>query len=151
MSGRIYFEDLEVGQVHEFGAYAVTKEEVVAFARQFDPQGFHIDEAAAQQSIFGGLIASGWHTAAMMMRMICDHRLDQDATLGAIGFDELRWLKPVRPGDVLSCRSVVREKLPSKSKPDRGTAKVENSVLNQNGELVMTLTSLVLYRRRPTS
>ena len=149
MSGRTYFEDLEVGQIREFGAYPVTRDEVVAFARQFDPQAFHIDETAAEQSIFGGLIASGWHTAAMMMRMVCDHQLDQDATLGAMGFDELRWLKPVRPGDVLSCRSVVREKTPSRSKPDRGTVKVESSVLNQDGEVVMTLTSLVLYQRRP--
>lgn len=143
-----YFEDVQVGDTTRFGRYEVTREEIIEYARQFDPQPFHLDEAAARASIFGGLIASGWHTGAMFIRMVCDGMIPEAATSGAMGFDDLKWLKPVRPGDVLSVESVVREKLESRSRSDRGTVKVESRVSNQRGEVVMSLVSLVIYLRR---
>lgn len=148
MSEARYFEDLTVGEETDFGRYEVSAEEVVDYARQFDPQPFHLDEAAARQSMFGGLIASGWHTGAMMMRMVCDSRPAGAGAMGAMGFDDLRWLQPVRPGDVLHCRSKVLEKIPSRSKPDRGLVKLQTTVFNQHEEPVMQLTSLVLFKRR---
>lgn len=151
MSDLVYFEDVEVGQTHRFGHYEVTKEEIVEYARQFDPQPFHVDEEAAKRSMFAGLIASGWHTAAMLIRMLCDHALPGAAITGALGFDDLKWLKPVRPGDVLSVETRVKDKVESRSRHDVGTVKIESRVLNQRGEAVMTLTSLVLYRRRPSA
>jgi acyl dehydratase len=149
MSELVYFEDVAVGQVHRFGRYEVTREEIVEYARQFDPQPFHLDEAAATGSIFGGLIASGWHTGAMLIRMICDHAIPGAATTGALGFDDLKWLAPVRPGDVLSVETRVTDKSESPRRPDVGIVKIASRVLNQREEAVMTLTSLVLYRRRP--
>lgn len=143
-----YFEDVQVGDTTRFGRYEVTREEIIEYARQFDPQPFHLDEAAARAGIFGGLIASGWHTGAMFIRMVCDGMIPEAATSGAMGFDDLKWLKPVRPGDVLSVESVVREKLESRSRSDRGTVKVESRVSNQRGEVVMSLVSLVIYLRR---
>jgi len=143
-----YFEDVQVGETTRFGRYEVTRDEIVEYARQFDPQPFHLDEAAARASIFGGLIASGWHTGAMLMRMVCDSMIPGAATSGAMGFDDLKWLEPVRPGDVLSVESVVREKLESR-RPDRGTVKIESRVRNQRGEVVMSLVSLVIFLRRP--
>lgn len=145
----VYFEDFDIGQTREFGAYTVTEEEVIDFGRQFDPQAFHIDKAAAGETMFGGLIASGWHTCGMMMRMVCDDGLPRTAVLASPGFEDLKWLRPVRPGDVLSVRSVVAEKIESKSKPDRGIIKIANTVLNQTGESVMTITNIAFYRRRP--
>ncbi len=109
-----------------------------------------MDEDAARQSIFGGLIASGWHTGAMFIRMICDHAIPGAATTGALGFDDLKWLKPVRPGDILSVETRVKEKIDRPSRHGVGTVKIESRVLNQRDEAVMTLTSLVLYRRRPS-
>ncbi|HXJ82597.1 MAG TPA: MaoC family dehydratase [Candidatus Methylomirabilis sp.] len=150
MSDRVYFEDVEVGQTHRFGRYEVTAQEIVEYARQFDPQPFHVDENAARQSLFGGLIASGWHTGAMLMRMICDHAIAGSATVGALGFDDLKWLTPVRPGDVLSVETRVKEKLDRPSRHGVGTVKIESWVFNQRAEAVMTLTSLVLYQRRPS-
>jgi acyl dehydratase len=144
-----YFEDVEVGETTRFGRYEVTREEIIEYARQFDPQPFHLDEEAARASMFGGLIASGWHTGAMFIRMVCDGMVPTAATSGSMGFDDLRWLKPVRPGDVLSVDSVVREKIESRSRPDRGTVKIESRVSNQRGEVVMSLVSLVIYLRRP--
>ena len=149
MSDLVHFEDVEVGQTTRFGRYEVTAAEIVEYARQFDPQPFHVDEEAARQSHFGGLIASGWHTGAMLMRMVCDSAIPGHATNGAIGFDDLKWLKPVRPGDVLSVENVVVEKVESRSRRDIGVVKIAGRVLNQTGETVMSLTSLVLYRRRP--
>jgi acyl dehydratase len=142
-----YFEDVQVGETMRFGRYQVTREEIAEYARQFDPQPFHLDEEAARQSIFGGLIASGWHTGAMFIRMVCEGMVPSHATAGAKGFDDLRWLKPVRPGDVLSVESEVREKIEGR-RPDVGTVKVESRIRNQRGEVVMSLVSLVLYRRR---
>ncbi len=146
-----YFEDVEVGDTERFGRYEVTREEIIEYARQFDPQPFHLDEDAARASIFGGLIASGWHTGAMFIRMVCDGMVPGSATSGAVGFDDLKWLKPVRPGDVLSVESVVREKVPSRSRPDRGLVKIESRIGNQRGEVVMSLVSLVIFRRRPSA
>lgn len=143
-----YFEDYVVGTVHEFGSIAVEEAEVIDFARRFDPQPFHIDPAAAKQSVFGGLIASGWHTAAMMMGMIVEHYLAQSASLGSPGIDELRWLKPVRPGDTLTARVTVLESRRSRSKPDRGIVYSLIEVLNQHQEMVMTLKALNLIRCR---
>jgi len=149
VSDLVYFEDIEIGEVHRFGRYEVTREEIVEYAGQFDPQPFHLDEDAAKQSMFGGLVASGWHTGAMLMRMICDHAIPGAATTGALGFDDLKWLKPVRPGDVLSVETRITEKIESRSRRDVGVVKIESRVLGQHGHAVMTLTSLVLYRRRP--
>ena len=146
-----YFEDVQVGDTERFGRYEVTREEIIEYARQFDPQPFHLDEEAARASIFGGLIASGWHTGAMFIRMVCDGMVPGSATSGAMGFDDLKWLKPVRPGDVLSVESVVREKVPSRGRPDRGLVKIESRISNQRGEVVMSLVSLVIFRRRPSA
>ena len=148
MSDRLYFEDVEIGQTHRFGRYEVTAEEIIDYARQFDPQPFHVDEEAARRRMFGGLIASGWHTGAMFIRMVCDHAIAGAATTGAVGFDDLKWLKPVRPGDILSVETRIKEKIDSPSRHGVGTVKIEGRVLNQRDETVMTLTSLVLYRRR---
>ncbi len=148
----IYFDDLEVGTVESFGRYEVTREEVLDFAGRYDPQPFHLSDEAAANSIFGRVAASGWQTAAITMRMIVDHwkasGLDE-ASLGGIGMDELRWLKPVYPGDILSVETELLEKTPSRSKPDRGVVRVRWKTLNQHGEPVMTQISIGMMRRRP--
>ncbi|MFH0960448.1 MAG: MaoC family dehydratase, partial [Pseudomonadota bacterium] len=115
-----YFEDYVAGTVHNFGSITVEESEIVDFARRFDPQPFHTDPQLAKDSIYGGLIASGWHSASLMMRLFVQHYLSHVASLGSPGVDELRWLKPVRPGDVLSLRITVSEVIRSRSKPDRG-------------------------------
>jgi len=137
-----YFEDYVAGSVHEFGPIEVEAAEVIAFARRFDPQPFHVDPAAAQQTMFGGLIASGWHTASLMMRLCVDHYLSKIASLGSPGVDELRWLKPVRPGDELLVRVTILETKRSRSKPDRGIVRSFIEVLNQADEVVMSMTAL---------
>jgi acyl dehydratase len=146
-----YFEDLTLGEVREFGSHTVTKQEIIDFAKQYDPQPFHIDEEAAKNSMYGGLIASGWHTAGLMMRMLVDNiLLEQNvAGLGSPGFDDLKWLKPVRPGDTLSVRSECIEKRESRSRPDIGSAKFQTEVLNQDGDVVLSYTAIGLYKRRP--
>jgi Acyl dehydratase len=149
MSGPLYFEDVTVGDTERFGRYEVTREEIIEYARQFDPQPFHLDEEAAKASPFGGLIASGWHTGAMLIRMLNDHSIPRAATTGALGFDDLKWVKPVRPGDILSVETRVLEKAESRSRPEIGVVKVESRVSSQDGELKMSLVSIVLYRRRP--
>src|SRR5436309_475341 len=126
-----YFEDYQAGISDEFGRITVEEEEVIAFGHRFDPQPFHTDPAAAEQSVFGGLIASGWHTASLMMRLLVEHYLSPSASLGSPGIDELRWLKPVRPGDVLSVRVTVLDATRSRSKPDRGIVRSQVEVLNQ--------------------
>jgi acyl dehydratase len=145
-----YFEDFQVGQVHELGSYEVTREELLAFARQYDPQPFHLDEEAARGSIFGGIIASGWQTAAICHRLLVKAVLDGSSSMGSPGVDELRWLRPVRPGDTLSARIEVLEVTPSRSKPDRGSIRTRMEVRNQQGEVVMTESAAVLFRRRPS-
>ena len=143
-----YFEDYVPGSVHEFGSIAVEEAEMINFARRFDPQPFHIDPEAAKQSIFGGLIASGWHTASLMMRLFVDHYLSHVASLGSPGVDELRWLRPVFPGDKLSMRVTILEACLSRSKPDRGIVRSYIEVLNQSSEVVMTMKAVNLLRCR---
>ncbi len=145
-----YFEDFKVGDVYELGSIAVTRDEIVEFARKFDPQYFHVDEERAKESIYGGLIASGWHTAALTMRMAADGIILQSASMGSPGIDELRWLKPVRPGDTLSATMEVLSARASESKPDRGVVNTRVAVKNQSGETVMTWKALGMYRRSGT-
>lgn len=143
-----YFEDYTAGSVYEFGAIDVEEAEVIDFAWRFDPQSFHTDPEAAKKTMFGGLIASGWHTASLMMRLLADHYLSKVASLGSPGVDELRWLQPVRPGDTLSLRVTVLEARRSRSKPDRGVLRSLIEVLNQVGEVVMSVkaTTFMLCR-----
>lgn len=134
-----YFEDYLPGTVHEFGTIAVAKEEVLAFGRRYDPHDFHTDPETAKESVYGGLIASGWHTAALMMRLYADHYLSHVASLGSPGVDELRWLQPVRPGDELSIRVTVQDARRSRSRPERGIVHSFVEVVNQDKEVVMSL------------
>lgn len=145
----IYLEDLEPGMVLQLGSVTVDREELLEFARRYDPQPFHTDEEAARASIYGGLISSGWLTVSLLMRQIVDGFLGQAASLGSPGVDELRWLKPVRPGDTLTCRAEILEVTPSRSKPDRGAARVRYEALNQHGEAVLRLAGVQLLGRRP--
>ena len=146
----LYFEDVEIGTKSAFGRYEVTRDEVTAFARQFDPQPFHLSDEAAASTYFGRLSASGWHTTAMTMRMLVDNMSAvQQAGLGSPGIDELRWLKPVYPGDVLRVETEIVEKRPSRSRADMGSFKSRVTVLNQDGTAVMTMLSIGLVRRRP--
>lgn len=147
---RLYWDDFRAGQEFELGRRTVTKEEIIRFATAFDPQPFHIDEEAAKSYPYGGLIASGWHTASMVMRLFVDGLLATRApSLGSPGIDELRWLKPVRPGDTISLRLVVLEVRASRTKPDRGLLVVRHELSNQAGEMVMTMRSKGLFPRRP--
>jgi acyl dehydratase len=136
-----YFEDYIPGTLVEYGEIRVGEAEI-EFARRFDPQEMHLDPAAAAHGRFGGLIASGWHTAAMMMRLLAENFLPRKASLGSPGADELRWLRPVRPGDVLRVRVRVLEATRSRSEPDRGLVRTLVEVLNQNGEIVMSLNAM---------
>jgi len=146
----IYFEDLEVGKQTEFGHYDVTREEVIEFARKYDPQPFHLSDEAAAKTHFGRLAASGWHTTAMTMAVIVRHHDEvPQASLGSPGIDELRWLKPVYPGDRLTVKGQIIEKTPSRSKPDLGSFRARTTVTNQDGVDVMTFISIVLIKRRP--
>ena len=146
-----YFEDYRVGFVHRYGAVTVDEAEVIAFATRFDPQNIHVDPEAAARGPFGGLIASGWHTAAMMMRLFADNYLSRVASLASPGIDELRWTRPVRPGDTLDIRVTVLEANLSRSKPDRGAVRTLIEVLNQNDELVMSCKAINLLRRRDSA
>ncbi len=146
-----YFEDYIAGSVYEFGSIVVDETEIIDFAQRFDPQPFHTDPEAAKHSMFGGIIASGWHTSSIMMRLAVDHYLASVASLGSPGVDELRWLKPVRSGDELSIRITVTETKRSRSKPDRGIVRSFIEVLNQNREVVMDLkgVNFILCRELP--
>jgi acyl dehydratase len=144
----MFFEDVVLGEAPLFGNYEVTKEEIFEFATQFDPQIFHLDEEAAKKTLLGGLSASGWHTAAISMRLLYDSFLVHAASMGAPGVDELKWLKPVRPGDRLSLRANVLEKKESQSRPDLGIIQAQSDVINQNGEVVMTHRAPLMLRRR---
>jgi acyl dehydratase len=144
----LYFEDIEPGEVYELGTRTVTESEIVAFAREWDPQPFHTDPEAAKGSVFGGLIASGWHTGSMWMRMYVDTMLGS-AARGSPGIEELRWLAPVRPGDTLSGRLTVLEATPSATRPDRGTIRIRGEMVNQDGVTVMSMTSRGHFGRRP--
>jgi acyl dehydratase len=143
-----YFEDYPPGAVFEYGEIRVTEAEIIEFARRYDPQYLHVDQAAAAGGPFGGLIASGWQTAALMMRLLVDGFLPKAASLGSPGIDELRWLKPVRPGDVLHIRVTVLDATPSRSRPDRGVVRTLVAVLNQDRDVVMSLKPMNIFRRR---
>ncbi len=143
-----YFEDYATGSTYEFGSLTVDERRVIEFAKEFDPQSFHVDPVAAASGQFGGLIASGWHTTALMMRLFADNYLSHVASLASPGIDELRWVRPVRPGDTLRLRVTVLEKKRSASKPDRGIVRTFAEMLNQNDEVVLRLTALNLLRLR---
>lgn len=146
----LYFEDIEIGHRSAFGRYEVTREEVIEFASKYDPQPFHLDDEAAAKTFFGRIAASGWHTCAMMMRMMADNMKNNDqAGLGSPGVDELRWLKPVYPGDVLRCESEILDKTPSKSRSDMGSYRAKAIVFNQNDEPAMEFILIGLIRKRP--
>jgi acyl dehydratase len=146
-----YFEDYEVGRIERFGAYEVKREEVLDFASKYDPQPFHLDdEAAAASPIFGRLAASGWHTCAMVMRMLTDHWTEDGYfSLGGTGVDELRWAKPVYPGDVLSIEAEVLSSSVPRSRPEMGFVKFRLAVFNQKDETVMTMMVTNIQKRRP--
>lgn len=145
----LYLEDFAVGQVYTTGRLRVDKEQIIAFARQFDPQPYHIDEQAARQSVFKGLAASGWHTAALTMRMLVEGDLRVAGGLIGIGVEAIRWPRPVFPGDVLRVESEVLEVRPSQSNPDRGIVRVRSTTLNQHGQPVMIQTASLIVPRRP--
>jgi acyl dehydratase len=147
-----YLEDYAAGQTYWSGRKRVDKNEVIAFAREYDPQFYHLDEVAALDSPFKGLAASGWHTAAMTMRLLVDGEFRPAGGILGVGFDQLSWPRPVRPGDELRVKSEVLEVRPSKSKPDRGMIRVQNTTLNQNDEVVQMFTgNLLVPRRAPAS
>jgi acyl dehydratase len=144
----IYFEDLAAGQEYDLGSRTVDREAIVEFASEFDPQPFHTDEDAAQQSIYGGLIASGWQTCGVYMRLLYDGVLHRVASMGSPGVDELRWLGPVRPGDTLSATLRIEAVRASTSKPDRGIVTTAGEMRNQDDDLVLTLKSPLMVKRR---
>jgi acyl dehydratase len=144
-----YYEDLVPGTVSKYGSYAVTREEVIEFASKYDPQAFHLDDAAAAATHFGRLSASGWHTASMTMAMtVANLKANRQAGLGSPGIDELRWVKPVYPGDTLRCESTLLDKRRSKTRPEMGILRAQTEVFNQHDELVMAFTSKGLISTR---
>lgn len=145
---RLHFEDFIPGSIAEFGPRSVTREEIIAFAAEFDPQPMHLDEDAGRASMLGGLAASGWHTCSILMRMIYDGFLFESASMGSPGVDEVRWLAPVRPGDTLTTRRTVLEARVSNSKPDRGFVTLLFEVFNQAGRSVMTLRTPMMIARK---
>ncbi len=144
-----YLEDYAVGQVFGSGRVRVEEERIRSFATEFDPQPFHLDAEAAARSVFRGLAASGWHTAAMTMRLFVDSELKPEGGIVGMGFDEFRWPRPVRPGDELRLESEVREVRPSASRPAQGLIKVRTTTLNQNDEPVQIMVGNLLVHRRP--
>jgi acyl dehydratase len=146
-----YAEDFPVGVRRELGSTTLAEDDVIRFAREFDPQPFHVDKAAAEQGFYGGIIASGWHTCSLTMRIMVDNYLSDAAALGSPGIDELRWLKPVRPGDRLTVYSTVREVKNSTSKPDRAVLTTETEVENQAGDVVLTMLGKTMMLRRPAT
>lgn len=146
-----FYEDIEVGESARIGSRTVTKEEIVEFAEKYDPQPIHVDEAAAAESIYGGLIASGWQTIAVCMRMLVDELVTDQASMGARGADELRWIRPVRPGDSLSLTTEVIDKRPSERNPEVGEVDTEIVGFNQDDEPVVRWIALGLVARRDTA
>lgn len=145
---KMFWEDFPVGRVDEFGNRLVSEAEIIEFASEFDPQSFHIDKEAAAEHFFGGIIASGWHTGSMLMRMLVDELLANSTSMGSPGVDELRWKAPVRPGDILSVRSEVLSATVHKYKADRGFTKFSYIVSNQNGDTKLTMASTILFLRK---
>ena len=145
----LYLEDLEAGTTFALGRHRLGAEEIIDFARAYDPQPFHLDPEAAARSIYGGLIASGWQTVCIFMRLFADGLLNRSAAMGSPGVDELRWLKPVRPGDELSARVEGLEVRPSRSRPERGVARLRCAVATASGEDVLIFVANVIFGRRP--
>lgn len=143
-----HFEDFEIGDTHDLGSCTVTREEIVEFAEQYDPQPFHVDEEAAAESIYQGLIASGWHTGSLCMRQLATELLNETAGMGARGVDEFRWYAPVRPGDVLSVRGEVVDKSRSETHSDRGYVDYRCTMTNQDGDQVLGMVGLLIVRRQ---
>jgi acyl dehydratase len=143
-----YFEDFAIGQEFPLAPHTVSRQEIVAFAAEFDPQPFHLDERAAADTLLGGLAASGWHTCALFMRMMYRGFLETSASMGSPGVDTLKWVRPVRPGDVLSGRSLVLEVRASQSRPDRGFVRFRHEIANARGEVVMVLENPIMFARR---
>jgi acyl dehydratase len=146
-----YFEDYTPGQVYEFGTITVSEADIIAFARHFDPQYFHTDPEKAKASRFGGIVASGWHTASLAMRLFVDHYVSRVASLASPGMDELRWPNPVRPGDTLRIRVTVLDARLSRSKSDRGIVRAKIEAHNQRDELVLSMIGLSIIGRRPVA
>ena len=144
-----YFEDFEPGQDIDLGSRTVTEDEIVEFARQYDPQPFHVDRDAAAESIYGGVIASGWHTCAMMMRLVVDGLLGKSSSMGSPGLDGVRWLAPVRAGDTLNVHYQTVQVKASASKPDRGVVWSQWVAINQHGATVCTVDGMGMFGRRP--
>lgn len=147
MNETLHFEDFQPGQIYKAGPYYVTKEEIIEFAREFDPQPHHLDEEAGKQSILGGLAASGWHVSAMAMRMFCDEILSRAAAMGAPGIEDCRWMRPVKPGDDLRLEIVIVETRASKSKPQLGFVKMDWRVFNQKEQVASFISSPMFARR----
>ena len=145
---KYYWDDFTPGWTYDSSSRSLSAEDIKRFAREYDPQVFHTDPEAAKATSFGGLIASGWQTCGVMMRLMCDGYLVESACLGSPGLEELRWLKPVRPGDALRLRTTALEQTPSRKDPSRGTVKFRWEVLNQNDEIVCSIVGRQLFRRR---
>lgn len=145
---KTYWEDFKVGKREAIGSVVVDKDELIEFAKRYDPQPFHVDEEAAKKSIYGGLIASGWHTCSMVMRLMCDAYLLESASLGSPGLENVRWLRPVRPGDTLTAYRTIEETRLSGSRPDRGIVKTLWEVENHKGELVLTMSGVNFFLKR---
>lgn len=150
-SFKIFWEDFHVGDVKVMGSHTVTEAEILDFARQFDPQRFHVDKAQAEKTIYKGLIASGWHTCGLVFRMACDGFLLESSSMGSPGLDNVRWLKPVRPGDTLRTRIEILETRPMASKPDLGMVKVRWEGLNQRDEVVVSMENWGMFGRRTSA
>jgi acyl dehydratase len=144
-----WFEDYKTGAVYEYGYATLTEDELLDFAHKFDPQPIHIDPAYAEAGPFGGLIASGWHTAGLMMRLLADNYLSKVASLASPGVDELRWPNPVRPGDRLRLRATIVDTRESRSKPDRGVVRTKAELLNQDGAVVLSMLAVNMVSKRP--
>ncbi len=147
----LYWEDFKVGETVEMGTHAFTEAEIIKFAKQFDPQPFHADPVAAKASFYGGIIASGWHTCAVGMRLNCDTYINRTVSLGSPGLDNIRWPKPVRPGDTITYRRTVLESRASKSRPGVGLLRSLTEALNQRGEVVMSMEGWGMFGRRPAT
>jgi acyl dehydratase len=146
---QLYWEDFKPGEVIELGRHTFTEAQIIAFGREYDPQPFHIDPEAARQTYYGGLIASGWHTCAVGMRLMVETFIGRAASAGSPGVDNIRWLGPVRSGDTITYRRTIMEVRPSASRPDIGLVRSLSEALNQRGEMVMTMEGWGLFRRRP--
>ena len=148
----VWYDDYDIGHVFEFGEVTMVEEEIIGFARKYDPQPFHVDEEAAAASVYGGIIASGWHTVCVCMRLIVDNMMGSESgSIGSPGLSEVSWPKPVRPGDTLRLRGEILEKIPSKSKPDRGFWRVRFAALNQDDEEVAVMVPLQYFLKRPNA